>query len=138
MILYCKTVLGIRTSDISQRILIREAKKHADPADPVPDPDPQHCRKPFHSFSSLVSCKQVLTRWVYRPAKGRCCCPSPPLGCPPGGCPPPSPLREAARARCADRPCCCRPPPRATFQESLKMAAIQCSKLVPYESGILG
>ena len=73
-----------------------------------------------------MSCKQDLTRWVYRPAMGRCC-PSPPLGCPPGGC---WPLREAARARCAGRPCCCRPPLRATFQESLKTAAIQCSKLV--------
>jgi hypothetical protein len=38
--------IRIRTSDYWMRILrIREAQKHADPADPVPDPDPQHCQK---------------------------------------------------------------------------------------------
>jgi hypothetical protein len=60
-----KIRIRIRTSD--SWIRIQEAQKHADPADPVQDPDPQHCRllnRYFETTCTVFLTSRIFASWV--------------------------------------------------------------------------
>jgi hypothetical protein len=52
----------MRKGRIRSRIQIREDQKHADPADPIPDPDPQHYLAHDEAAEDLVEGVLVVQR----------------------------------------------------------------------------